>query len=272
MRIREQMWGRPVRWAGLAVVAIAVASAGCDSRNNGVSPLAPSAVSSNSTVGVGLSGSSAGTSNATVAGKPAGNIAVTTTIADSLNGFPLRVRSDGLGPYTNTSPTQSLIIEPAGQWALTTYTIGHNGDIPGNRAVFFDLTEPVSPGNPPPPFQTATVQGHLIDKTCNVSTIPVGTTTSCSGDFRFDMPNGLAYRLSYAPANFPEVNSMDIKCLAADSNGCSQWTVTTEGKTLTGNDPNPKGVQKLVQVNPTTDAVIAQLGDYYISFSISFSR
>jgi hypothetical protein len=243
---------------GLAVVTLAT---GCDSQSNAVVPTTASAI---------------GSIDATAA-KPAGDTAVTATIADSLNGFPLRVKSDGAGVYTNTTTTRSLIQGNTGDWELTTYTRDKRGNlIAGPRAVFFDLTEPVAPGNPPPPFQTSTLQAHLIAKCSvvgvNVLTIAAGTTASCPGDFRFDLSNTLAYRLSYAPNNFAEVNYMDITCLAADSKGCKQWTIATDGHALTGSDPNRKGVQKLLQIDPQTTGIIADLGDYYISFFISLAR
>jgi hypothetical protein len=254
-------------WAGCLIAALAAVSAGCRSHSGEITPTAPSAVSSNTPL-------TPVSSTLLAAAKASGDTPVTTTIADSLNAFPLRVESDHLGPYTNTSPTQSLI-QGIGDWEMTTYTV-KNTVVPGNRAVFFDLTEPVAAGNPAPPIQTATVQAHLIAKChvvgINVLNIAQGTTVSCPGDFRFDLSNGTAYRLSYAPNNFPEVNYMDITCLAADSTGCRQWTIATDGKTLTGSDPNPKGVQKLLQINPSTDAILADMGDYYISFSISLAR
>jgi len=173
-------------------------------------------------------------------------VAVATTLADNLNGYGLRVRSDGAGSYANTKQIQSLIQGTTGDWTLTTYTTTPRGFVGSNRTVFFDLTEPVAPGNPPPPFQTASVQAHLIAK-CHLvgvgmTSMAAGTTVACPGVFRFQAPNGLWYRLGFQPENYPEVNRMNVTCLSADSGGCEQWTVTPEGTTTTGSDPNPKNV------------------------------
>jgi hypothetical protein len=198
---------------------------------------------------------------------------VTTTIADSQNGNPFRVESDLKGSYVNTKLIQSLIQGSPGDWILTTY--GPNS-APSNRTVFFDLTEPVSSSNPVPPFETAYVQSHLIAKCHLVNVgflqIPAGTTVQCPGSFRFQAPNGLWYRLGFQPNNYPGVNPMNVTCNTADAGGCKLWTITPSGTTLTGTDPNPKNINKLLQIDPKTDAAIADLGDYYISFSITVAR
>jgi hypothetical protein len=258
--LEDQGRVRFVMKVGFVLGVLAAASVGCGNQSNAVAP----------------TGLSTAASGAATAAKPSSDTAVTTTIADSMNGVALHVRSDGAGPYLNSSPTQSLILGVTGDWEITTYTIGHKGDIPGPRSVFFDLTEPVAPGNPPPPFQAALQQAHLIAKCSvagvNVLKIAAGTTVSCPGDFRFDLANGSAYRLSYSPGNFPEVNRFAITCQTADSKGCNHWTLATDGTALTGGDPNPKGVQQLVQIDPGSGDIIATLGDYYISFFITLTR
>ena len=94
----------------------------------------------------------------------------------------------------------------------------------------------------------------------------------CPGSFRFEAPNGRSYRFSFQPANFPEVNRMKFTCLGSDSIGCKLWTLTPSGTTDTGADPNPKNLNKLVEIDPGTDQVIADLGNYYISFNITIAR
>jgi len=200
-------------------------------------------------------------------------IPVTTTIADFQNASPLRVGSDGLGAYVTTRQVTSEIQGPTGDWIMVTYSGPRF--TPSNRTVFFDLTEPASPNNPAPPFLTSVVQSQLI-ATChkvNIAflQIPVGTTVQCPGAFRFQAPNGLWYRLGFQPDNFPEVQRMNVTCNAADSGGCKLWTITPSGTTLT-TDPNPKNLNKLLQIDPGSDAVLADLGDYYISFSITVAR
>ena len=246
---------------GVAAVAAAAVSGACSSPANS-SPVAPSVATASAAAKPGGGG-----------GGHSGPIAATTTLADSLNGFQLRVRSDGGGAYTNTSPTQSIVDFGQGNnWMMTTYTLGRRGTTAGPRTVYFDLSEPVSAGNPPPPIQPGPQQAHLVTK-CDMLAIALNTTAPCTGDFRFDPTSTTAYRLSFAPNNYPEVNPFNVTCRAADSLGCSQWTLATSGTTSTGADPNPKGVQRLVQIDPLTEAILnSNLGDYYISFSISISR
>ena len=106
----------------------------------------------------------------------------------------------------------------------------------------------------------------------DMTSMAVGMTVACPGVFRFQAPNGLWYRLGFQPENYPEVNRMNVTCLSADSGGCKQWTVTPEGTTTTGSDPNPKNVNKLLQIDPVSENVLADLGDYFVSFYITLVR
>jgi hypothetical protein len=200
--------------------------------------------------------------------------AVTTTIADAIGGYPTRLGSDLQGSYVNSTQVTSIVQAATGDWELTTYYGAKF--TPSSRSVFFDLSEPVSSSNPPPPMTAGYVQSHLIAKCHLVNVgflqIPAGTTVQCPGAFRFEAPNGLWYRLSLQPDNFPEVTRMNVTCLTADRTGCRTWNIGPASTIVTGTDPNPKGVQQLVQIDPNTDAVIATLGDYYVSFAITVSR
>jgi len=211
------------------------------------------------------------------AAKAPSDLPVTTTIADFGGGYPLRVGSDSLGSYVQTSEVASMIVGTTGDWVLTTY-YRNKGNLftPSNRSVLIDLTEPVTPGNPPPPFSLTNVQSSLMTACTRVGIhlpqIPVGTTALCPGHFRFEAANGLWYRLAMNNDNYPEVNPMKVTCNAADAGGCRNWTLRPSGTTLTGTDPNPKSVAKLLQIDPGTTEAIADLGDYYVSFSITLAR
>lgn len=198
---------------------------------------------------------------------------VTTTIADASSGLPLRVQSDRKGSYVNTKQVQSVIQGQTGDWSLTTYSGAQF--TPSTRTVFFDLTEPVDPTTTAP-FMAGYLQSHLIAKCHMVNQdlrkLPVGGTTQCPGSFRFQAPDGLWYRLSFQPANFPEVNYMQVTCNAADASGCKLWVISPSGTALTGTDPNPKNVNRLVQIDPKSEAIIGDVGDFYISFSITVAR
>ena len=214
------------------------------------------------------------------AAKPSADIPVTTTIADASGGYDFRIKSDLYnvdGTYVNTSQVASRIVGPTGEWVLTTYyKKGGNFSTPSNRSVFIDLTEPVSSGNPLPPFAVAYVQSSLMTACSRVGRhlpqIPVGATVQCPGHFRFQGTNGLWYRLAFNNDNYPEVNPLNVTCSAADAGGCRNWTIRPSGTTLTGSDPNPKNVAKLLQIDPGTTEAIADLGDYYVSFSITIAR
>lgn len=203
------------------------------------------------------------------------NTPVTTTIDNSVNGYQVRVESDFKGSYVSTSQVSSLI-DTLGDWSLTTYSTSRRGFTASTRSVFFDLTEPVASTNPLPPMQSGYVQAHLIAKCHLVNTgflqIPAGSSVQCPGSFRFQASNGLWYRFSFQPENFPEVDRMNVTCDAADAAGCRLWTITPGGTAITATDPNPKNVNKLVQIDPSRDTVLADLGDYYLSFRIRVAR
>ena len=204
------------------------------------------------------------------------NTPVTTVIAEAQSGSGLRVESDRQGPYINTRQIESVVQRRStgSDWLMSTY--GSVYRTPSNRNVLFDLTEPVSPTNPAPPISVALVQAFLAakcsDANIDMLAIPTGITVQCPGAFHFQGPTGNWYRLSFRPEIYPEVNHINVTCATSDASGCKTWNLTPSGAYLTGTDPNPKGVNKLLRYDPSTDAVIADLGDYYISFSITVAR
>jgi len=226
---------------------------------------------------VGISGMFGGLS---AAGKP-GRVLVTTTIANTLNGSSLRVGSDLQGAYVTTYNKKQEAVSTSidrfaegTDWMLTTY-YGINLT-PSNRTVFFDLSEPASPNNPAPPITTGTGQAHLIAK-CRLVNVDMykllpGQYADCPGSFRFQVPDGSWYRFSFQPENFPEVNRLRVRCSSADAAGCKVWTITPSGNVFTGTDPNVKGLQKLLLLEGDTEAISADFGDYYLSFSITVAR
>lgn len=212
-----------------------------------------------------------------LAGGGAKTIPVSSTIANAQNGFGLRIQSDNLGAYVNTRIVES-VLEPQNSgtdWLMSTYGTVYRGG--SNRTVFIDLTEPTSFSNPPPPFSVAYVQAFLAAKCgslkgTNMLTIPAGATAQCGGAFHFLAPDGNWYKLSARPDNYPDVTDLDVTCQASDSSGCRTWTIYPDSILTTGTDPNVKGVQRLLRYDPATDSVLADLGDYYVSFSYTVSR
>ena len=62
-----------------------------------------------------------------------------------------------------------------------------------------------------------------------------------------------------------------MTCTAADTTGCKVWTISPSGTAVTGTDPNPKGLNKLLLID-SAGTVLAEGGDYYSSFSITVAR
>ena len=204
---------------------------------------------------------------------------VTVTIADTQNGYPLRVGSDTQGAYVEIRRTTTSAIErysTGTDWMLNTYYIGAQ-QTPSNRSVFFDLREPASLTNPAPPFATGYAQAHLIAKcrliNVDLFALALGAHADCPGSFRFQAAGtGLWYRLSFNPSNFPEVNRLRVRCTASDDGGCKMWTIAPSGASLTGSDPNVKNVTRLLQVEDYTEEYVADLGNYYVSFLFTVVR
>jgi hypothetical protein len=204
-------------------------------------------------------------------------IPVVVTIADSANGAWLRAQSDTRGAYVNTSKVSSTIITnmQGSDWQLTTYYQTKRAYAPSDRTVLIDLSEQVSEGSFPTPVTSAYMPAHLIAHCSRVGVdmvkMSVGQFAACPGSFRFWAPDGLWYRVSFNPDNFPGVDLIKVTCTAADSTGCKVWTATPTGTVLTGDDPNPKNLGKLLQIDQSGN-ILAYGGDYYLSFSITVAR
>lgn len=241
---------------------------------------------------VAVVGVSAGSLTLVAAARPAPDIPVTITIADFGATTPLAVESDRQGAYVTKTVQKTtqvkavLISNPTGEdWNLTTYYSSRNAVVSSDRRVFFDLREQVAPGGFPTPFLGTDANGlpveygqvtvHLIGKCSMVNVamtrMAAGASALCPGSFRFRSPDGLWYRFSFQPDNFSQVDRMKVTCERADTTGCREWTVVPGNTILTGSDPNPKGLQTLLQLDEG-GAILAQGGDYLLSFSIRINR
>jgi hypothetical protein len=219
-------------------------------------------------------------------------IQVTTTIADLGGDHELRVQSDRKGAYAtkvvNRVTQVTSVIDQyltGSAWSLTTYYTVKGNYTASDRTVFFDLRERAATGSfaTPPigtdgdgaPVEYGQVTSHLIAKCSLVNVdmlkIPLGWTASCPGSFRFRAPDGQWYRLSFQPDNYSEVDRLNVTCTAADSAGCKVWTIASGGTAVTGTDPNPKSLNNLLLID-SGGAVIAEGGDYYLSFAITVAR
>ena len=219
----------------------------------------------------------------TAAPPAARQINVTTTIADVGGGFPLRIQSDRQGAYVTKSVGKTVQVKSVidtffdgSDWSLTTYYVAKGSYVASDRRVTFDLSDQLTVGAfPTPALGNGQMTAHLIVKCSNVNAalaaIPLGATVKCPGSARFRAPDGQWYRLSFSAENYPAVDPYAVTCTAADGQGCKVWTITPGGTTVTGNDPNPKGLNRLLLINANGD-ILAEGGDYYTSFSITVAR
>jgi len=216
---------------------------------------------------------------------------VMTVIANEGGSHALSIQSDNQGPYVTKTVNRAVQVTSVinqnasgSDWTLTTYYTAKGGYVASDRSVFFDLSEQVAPGSFATPDMDATSPGmteygrvsSFLQTRCSMNnidmlTIPVGSTAVCPGALRFLAPNGQWYRLAFQPANYPDVDPFHVTCNAADATGCKTWTITPSGTTVTGDDPNPKGSNKLLLVD-SGGGVLAEGGDYLTSFSITVAR
>jgi hypothetical protein len=211
------------------------------------------------------------------AGKPAPDVPVVATLADNANGHALRVGSDGGGAYLTTSQVTSRIqtFANGSDWMLTTFYTSKRKYAASNRGVLLDLSEQVTDGAFTTPIdQPTVVPVHLIAHCSRVNVDMVrmspGQFAACPGGLRFWAPDGLWYRLSFGPTNYA-VDPLRVTCITADTTGCKVWTITPNGTATTGTDPNPKNYTKLLNIDEGGN-VLAEGGDYYVSFSITVAR
>lgn len=217
---------------------------------------------------------------------------VTTTIADVGGSHGLRVQSDRQGAYVTKTVNKATqvrsaidVFQTGSDWSLTTYYTAKGGYSVSDRTVFFDLREQVAAGgfstpqlgtdSAGAPAEYGQVTSHLIVKCSNANLdmlqIPVGSTAVCPGSLRFRAASGQWYRFSFQPDNYLEVEPFQVTCTAADTTGCKVWTIAPSGNAVTGDDPNPKGVNKLLNID-SGGTVLAEGGNYLMSFSITVAR
>lgn len=220
------------------------------------------------------------------------DIEVATTIADMANGAPLRVQSDRQGVYVTSAGktkqvTSRLLVYSHGtDWTLTTYYFSKGKILASNRSVFFDLSEQAADGAfPTPPLGqdpsgAATPSGwataHLTAKCSLVGVtmtrMTAGAVAHCPGSLRFRALDGLWYRLSFQPENYPQVDRFAVRCDAVNSGGCTRWTISPATTRTTGDDPNAKSLNTLLHIDEGSGEVLAVGGDYYMSLSITVTR
>ena len=222
------------------------------------------------------------TSQHAAAPQSTGDGNVTSTIADSVNGYALQIQSDGVGAYTNTKYVQSII--NLGDWVLDT-----DYSRLSTRNVWLDFTKPVAgsgpnAGNPVAPFSSGLAKVRFISKchlyNVDMFTIPSGATVNCPLATGFSY-GGYNYRLQMNPlvgadVN-PETDFVDITCNAANaSSQCINWTIASNGTkggcaTLDCSvKQNIARLSKFVTVKGKTTEL--NQGDFYVAFSIGVTN
>src|SRR6266576_265806 len=136
-------------------------------------------------------------------GKPPSDTPVTTTIDGlGVDTLPtLRVQSDQLGAYKNSSSLQSILQAALGDWVLD--TLNYNSS--PQRKVLIDFRDPVpgsgpNGGAPTAPFAYQSVRARFIAKCSqygvDMRTIAGGATVYCPLAIAFDDAGGVRYRLT----------------------------------------------------------------------------
>lgn len=210
-------------------------------------------------------------------GKPPSDTPVTTTF-DGLGvdtSPTLRVQSDQLGAYTNSSSLQS-IIQGIGDWELDMLNFSSSPQ----RKLLVDFRDPVTgsgPGGvaPSAPFAYQLVRARLISKCTDygndMRTIPGGATVNCPLAIAFDAAGGVRYRLAMNPNNFFEVNPVQITCVATDANSkCNQWKIEPSATQFPSGER--KNVAKLLKVATKPNQTDQDMGDFYMSFTIHLTN
>jgi len=215
--------------------------------------------------------------SAATAAKPASDTAVTSTIDGlGVDTLPtLRIQSDQAGSYRNSSSLQSILQSAVGDWVLDTLNFNSSPQ----RKTLVDLRDPVAgsgPGGGAPmaPFTYQLVRTRFISKCSeygvDLRTIAGGSTVYCPLAIAFDDPLGVRYRLTMHANNFPEVNLVQVTCVAVNaSSKCNQWLFEPSATQLNG---ERKNVTKLLKVASKPNQADQDMGDFYLSFTIHLTN
>lgn len=223
---------------------------------------------------------SVGIAMTVAAQKHATDTPVTTTI-DGLgpNTLPtLRIQSDQIGAYKNSSSLQSILQAALGDWVLDVL----NSNSSPQRKVLVDLRDPVpssgpngsNPVNPLGANGYQYVRARFIEQ-CSVygidmRTIADGNTVYCPLVIAFDDANGVRYRLTMRSDNFAEVNLTRVTCISTDANSkCNQWKIEPSA---TQPDGEVKNVAKLLKNATRPNQADQDMGDFYLSFTIHLTN
>ena len=204
---------------------------------------------------------------------------VDTPVTVTIEGFganslpPYRIQSDQLGVYKN-SRTMESIIQGIGDWELDMLNFNGSG-----RTILVDLSEPVSNSapngaNPAAPFSPQLVRGRFIAKCTqfgfNFLKMANGASNPCPLAIAFDQ-GGRRYRLAFNGENFPNIDPVTVTCTGFNSSTskCNKWKIEPS---VLQTDGSLKSRAKLIKVAMTNRETDQDLGNYYMSFSITITN
>jgi len=210
-------------------------------------------------------------------GKPPSDAPVTTTIDGlGIDTLPtLRIQSDQLGAYRNSSSLKSILQAWLGDWELD--MLNYNSS--PQRNVLIDLRDPVpgsgpNGGAPVAPFAYQSVRARFIAK-CSQYGVDMRNMLPnnfypCPLAIGFDDQTGVRYRLTMHANNFPKVNLMQVTCVTTEAAGkCNQWKMEPS---VTQLDGERKNVTKLLKVAAKPNQPDQDMGDFYMSFAIHLTN
>jgi len=215
--------------------------------------------------------------NAGAKGKPVSDTLVTSTIDGlGVDTLPtLRIQSDQVGAYRNSSSLLSILQAALGDWELD--MLNYNSS--PQRKVLIDLRDPVpgsgpNGGAPIAPFAYQSVRARFIAK-CSQYGVDMrnmlpNNLYPCPLAIAFDDANGVRYRMTMHANNFPEVNLMQVTCVTTNASGkCNQWKMEPSATQPNG---ERKNVTKLLKVASKPNQADQDMGDFYMSFVIHLTN
>jgi hypothetical protein len=219
-------------------------------------------------------------SNQSRAAKPPSDVPITSTIDGlGVDTLPtLRIQSDQLGAYRNSSSLKSILQSALGDWELDTLNVNSSPQ----RKVLIDLRDPVpnsgpSGGPPTNPFGAAgyqLVRARFIAKCSqngiDMRNMQMNTPYFCPLAIAFNDAIGVRHRLAQNPTNFSETNWVYVTCVATSATGkCNQWKMEPS---VTQLDGQRKNVTKLLKVATKPREVDQDYGDFYLSFAMHLTN
>lgn len=205
------------------------------------------------------------------------NGAVTATIYDAQDTYPLAVGSDGRGEYTTTKGVSSSInISGSGDWILDT---GYGSPRAARlaRVNLSAATEETSAAAAP--FGEDEVAVYMILRAgargVNLPGMSLGESALCPLLIHFDS-GGRKFRLAMNGQSdyvAPEQQGEDagVTCTDVASVGCTRWLIEPTGAP-TATDPNSRSIGLLFDKQGETWGEGVLIGRYRMSFRIQLSR